>query len=162
MRTRDDWQKKAIGHFRVPPGLCIKTRLSAQPLIWKWFFILTQIKLIFTRKVVHLASFWKWVFLELGCGLLELRTNNGGMNAYRFFRQQVKRQLKLAAKIHVKSEIFSSQGNNTVCKVLNCCLKYVKQPIKDARRPQGFGQRFLYIEYFTSPIVNLTVIMKAS
>ena len=25
-----------------------------------------QIKLIFTRKVVHLASFWKWVFLELG------------------------------------------------------------------------------------------------
>ena len=44
----------AIGHFRVPPGLCIKTRLSAQPLICKWFFILMQIKLIFTRKVVHL------------------------------------------------------------------------------------------------------------
>ena len=51
-----------IGHFRVPPGLCIKTRLSAQPLIWKWFFILMQIKLIFTRKVVHLASFWRWGF----------------------------------------------------------------------------------------------------
>ena len=30
----------AIGHFRVPPGLGIKTRLSAQPLIWKWFFFL--------------------------------------------------------------------------------------------------------------------------
>ena len=27
-----------------------------------------QIKLIFTRKVVHLASFWKWGFLELGSG----------------------------------------------------------------------------------------------
>ena len=40
-----------IGHFRVPPRFCIKT--SAQPLIWKWFFILMQIKLIFTRKVVH-------------------------------------------------------------------------------------------------------------
>ena len=40
-----------------PRGLCIKTRLSAQPFIWKWFFILMQIKLIFTRKVVHLASF---------------------------------------------------------------------------------------------------------
>ena len=26
-----------IGHFRVPPGLCLKTRLSAQPLIWKNF-----------------------------------------------------------------------------------------------------------------------------
>ena len=56
--------------FWVPSGLCIKTRLSAQPLIWKWFFILMQIKLIFTRKVVYLASFWKWGFLELGSGLL--------------------------------------------------------------------------------------------
>ena len=45
------------GHFRVPPCLCIKTRLSAQPLIWKWFFILMQIKLIFTRKVVHSEGF---------------------------------------------------------------------------------------------------------
>ena len=26
-----------IGHFRVPPGLCLKTRLSAQPLMWKNF-----------------------------------------------------------------------------------------------------------------------------
>ena len=59
-----------IGNFRVPPGLCIKTSLSAQPLIWKWFFILTQIKLISTRKVVHFASFWKWGFFELGSGLL--------------------------------------------------------------------------------------------
>ena len=46
-----------IGHFRVPPGLCFKTRVGAQPLMWKSFFILMQIKLIFTRKVVHLASF---------------------------------------------------------------------------------------------------------
>ena len=59
-----------IGHFRVPPGLCIKTRSSAQPLIRKWFFILMQIKLIFTRKVLQLASFWKWGFMELGSGLL--------------------------------------------------------------------------------------------
>ena len=28
-----------IGHFRVSPGLCIKTRLIAQSLIRKWFFI---------------------------------------------------------------------------------------------------------------------------
>ena len=39
------------------PGLCFKTRVGAQPLIWKSFFILMQIKLIFTRKVVHLATF---------------------------------------------------------------------------------------------------------
>ena len=58
--TRQEVTTK-IGRFRVPPGLCIKTRLSAQ--IWKWFFILMQMKLIFTRKVVHLAS------LELGSGL---------------------------------------------------------------------------------------------
>ena len=61
----------AMGHFRVPSGLCFKTRVGAQPLIWKSFFILMQIKLIFTRKVVHLDSFWKWGFLELGSGLLE-------------------------------------------------------------------------------------------
>ena len=55
-----------IGHFRVPLGLCIKMRFSVQPLIWKWFFILMQINLIFPRKAVHLASFWKQGFLELG------------------------------------------------------------------------------------------------
>ena len=51
-----------IGHFRVPPGICFKTRVRGQPLIWKSYFILMQIKLIFTRKIVHLASFWKWGF----------------------------------------------------------------------------------------------------
>ena len=43
-----------IGHFRVPLGLCFKTRVGAQTFVWKSFFIL-----IFTRKVVHLASFSK-------------------------------------------------------------------------------------------------------
>ena len=68
-----------ISHFRVRPGLSIKTRLSAQPLIRKWFFILMQIKLIFARKVVYLASFWKrgfWnseIFLRL---LVETRPLN--------------------------------------------------------------------------------------
>ena len=62
---------RKMSFFRVPLGLCIKTRLSAQPLIWKWFFILMQIKLIFTRKVVLSVSLWKWGFLELGSGLLK-------------------------------------------------------------------------------------------
>ena len=31
------------------------------------FFVLMQIELIFTTKVLHLASFWKWEFVELGC-----------------------------------------------------------------------------------------------
>ena len=68
------------GHFRVPPGLCFKTRVGAQPLIWKSFFILAQIKFIFTRKVVHLASFWKWRFLDLGSGLYYLRSNKGAIH----------------------------------------------------------------------------------
>ena len=51
------------------PGLCIKMRLTAQPLMWKWFFILMQINFIFPRKVVHLASLWKWGFLGLWGGL---------------------------------------------------------------------------------------------
>ena len=55
--------KKAIGYSQIFPGFCIKTRLSAQPLIWKRFFILRQIKLIFTRKDMHLfhvesEGFW--------------------------------------------------------------------------------------------------------
>ena len=63
--------ERPLVHFRVPSCLCIKTRLSAQPLIWKWFFILMQIKLTSARKVVHFASFWKWGFLELRSGLLK-------------------------------------------------------------------------------------------
>ena len=47
---------RLISHFRVPPSLCFKTRVGAQPLIWKSFLILMQIKHIFTRKIVHLAS----------------------------------------------------------------------------------------------------------
>ena len=43
--------------------------LSAQLIIRKWYFILMQIKHIFTRKFSHLASFWKWEFLEHGNGL---------------------------------------------------------------------------------------------
>ena len=45
---------KPKGHFRVPPGPCFKTRVDAQPLIWKSFFIFMQIKLgIFTRNDEH-------------------------------------------------------------------------------------------------------------
>ena len=61
-----------IGHFRVSKNLTFKARLSAKPLIWKWVLIMMQIKLIFTTKVSHLASFWKWDFLELGNGLFRV------------------------------------------------------------------------------------------
>ena len=74
-----------MDHFRVPPGLCFKARVGAQPQIWKSFFILMQIKLIFRRKVVHLASFWKWGFLELGSGLF-LRRPYGLKSWHRLLR----------------------------------------------------------------------------
>ena len=54
----------AIGYVRVPTGLCISLWYGND------FFFPMQIKLFFTRKVVHLASFWKWAFLELRSGLL--------------------------------------------------------------------------------------------
>ena len=68
-------EMKTLKRINMPfqsssPSLCIKTRLSGQPLWWKWVFILMQIKLISTRKVVHLASFWKWGFFELRSGLI--------------------------------------------------------------------------------------------
>ena len=58
-------KRDLIGYLRVAPSLCFKARLGAKPLIWTWRFIPLHIKLIFTRKVLHLASFWKWEILEL-------------------------------------------------------------------------------------------------
>lgn len=60
-RGHHDWcfTHQALDHFRVTPGLCIKTSLSAQPLIRKWVFILLQIEIIFTRKDVPFKT-RKW------------------------------------------------------------------------------------------------------
>ena len=38
-----------------------------------------QIKLIFTTKVSHLATFWEWDFLELGNGLFDQVYMIGGV-----------------------------------------------------------------------------------
>ena len=58
------------GHFRVPSGLCIKTRLGAQPFLWKWVLFAWEWKIIFISKVEHLTSFWYRGPRELGNGLL--------------------------------------------------------------------------------------------
>ena len=46
-------------HFQVIPNLCFKANvmLRVNPLIWKWFFNLVQIKVFFPRKILHLALF---------------------------------------------------------------------------------------------------------
>ena len=62
-----DLDSSKKGHFRVVSSFCFKARLRAKPLIRILFFRLVQIKLIFkrkSRKVLHLASFWKWGFLN--------------------------------------------------------------------------------------------------
>ena len=47
-----------------------------------------QIKLIFTTKVFHIASFWKWEILELGNGLLYSQTESGSGNSERAWEQE--------------------------------------------------------------------------
>ena len=70
MLMRKKWKQWCQQRFALnrplPKNLAFKARLSAKPLICKWFLIMMQIKLIFTTKVSYLASFWKWDFLELG------------------------------------------------------------------------------------------------
>ena len=57
--------------FPVALSFSWKARLRTKPLIWNVFFFnfYMQIKIIFTRKASHSASFWKWEFLELGTPL---------------------------------------------------------------------------------------------
>ena len=57
-----------IGHFWVAPSLCFKTRLGWKLLIWKWFFLFSCKWNLLSqeRSCTSVASFWKWVFLELG------------------------------------------------------------------------------------------------
>ena len=51
------------GHLLVGLSLCFKARLSAKPLMGI-FFILMELKLVFTRRDLHLCSFWKWESLS--------------------------------------------------------------------------------------------------
>ena len=44
-----------IGYLRVAPSLCFKPRLSAKPLIWKWFFYSHANKTHFHEKKKGLA-----------------------------------------------------------------------------------------------------------
>ena len=44
-------------------------------------------------------------------------------NAYKFFRQEVKREIRLAERTYVRSQIINSKGNtNSIWKVINRCL----------------------------------------
>jgi len=50
-------------------------------------------------------------------------------NAYRFFRQEVKHELRFAQKAHVRSKLMKSSGNsNGIWKIINNCLPRKKHP----------------------------------
>ena len=97
------FSQQAISEF--PQSLCIKTRLSAQPLIWKWFFILMQIKLIFTRSCTwpHFESegFWnseeaystRLIHTDTFCGPLSVRINGVWLYLCRYWWVPVSRCL---------------------------------------------------------------------
>ena len=53
------------------------------------------------------------------CGTKALTNDKLHWNAYRFFRQEVKREIRLAEKEYVRSEIRKSNGNsNSIRKIL--------------------------------------------
>ena len=60
---------KIIRHFLIVSSLCFKARPSARPLIRKLIFYSHASNIHFHKRDVHLASFWKWEFLELGSGI---------------------------------------------------------------------------------------------
>ena len=64
---RPNWGPK---NFFLRPSPLLPSYLKVWIRNWSVTFILMQVKLVFTRKVPHLVSFWKWEFLELSNGLL--------------------------------------------------------------------------------------------
>ena len=111
----------SVGHFRVPSGLCIKTRFSAQPLIWKCFSILLQIKLIFTKRLgtwPHFESegFWNsevaYWFIMRGRGLQKAHSRKRpavGTTTFSNFRGGRLRELRLYLYVEDKKIIFADR-----------------------------------------------------
>ena len=59
-------------------------------------------------------------------------------NAYRHFRQEVKREIRLAEKEHVRSEILKSNGNtNSIWKILNRYISRKNIPLAPVEIPSS-------------------------
>ena len=64
-------------------------------------------------------------------------------NAYRFFLQEVKCEIKLAEKEPVRSEILKSNGNsNSIWKILNLCLPKKNVPLAAVENPFLLANKF--------------------
>jgi hypothetical protein len=71
-------------------------------------------------------------------------------NAYRFFRQEVKREIRIEEKQYVRSELNNSKGNkNSIWKTINRCLPKERSPgLASTEDPVLQANRFN--EYYTS------------
>ena len=64
-------------------------------------------------------------------------------NAYRHFRQEVKREIRLAEKEHVRSEILKSNGNtNSIWKILNRYIPRKNTPLATVENPLLLANKF--------------------
>ena len=83
-----------------------------------------------------------------------IRTNDKmHWNAYRSFRQEVKREIRFAEKEHVCNEINNSNGNtNSIWKVINRCLPRRQPLFVSTEDPKT--QAFRFNEYYASVGVN--------
>ena len=65
-------------------------------------------------------------------------------NAYRHFRQEVKREIRLAEKEHVRSEILKSNGNtNSIWKILNRYIPRKNTPLATVENSMKFMQMYV-------------------
>ena len=79
-------------------------------------------------------------------------------NAYRFFRQEVKREIRIAEKEYVRSELSNSKGNtNSIWKVINRCIRKKNAQIPASEDPMA--QANMYNDFYTS--VGKTIAEKA-
>ena len=79
-------------------------------------------------------------------------------NAYRFFRQEVKREIRIDEMEHVRSELQNSKGNsNSIWKVRDRCPPRKDSPLSTTEDP--FSQANKFNEYYTS--VGISAALKA-
>ena len=79
-------------------------------------------------------------------------------NGYRFFRQEVKREIRIAEKEYVRSELSNSKGNtNSIWKVINRCIRKKNAQIPASEDPMA--QANMYNDFYTS--VGKTIAEKA-
>ena len=107
-----------MGNFRVAPSLCFKLRLSAKLLIWKWLFILMQMRLIFTKKVLPSASFWKWEFSLFHLHFSHLHLNWG--NCYKDIRELNQRRRRRQRELKKSYRVRLAKQQLCTCITLFC------------------------------------------